>query len=400
MTDTPTTTTPSAPAVETTTTTSPEVSKPLVTAKPYDDEIFNSYDSEPEGSEETSTEEQSSTEKSTETKVEAEKPVEPAKSKEGDKVDDGFESVPIKKMINGKEVEFKVKDAIEAYVKKEEFNRNMDKRITHISQREQAWNKDQANFKSKIDKVIEVAQKGDFVTGIKALAKLAAGGSSLNVTEFEKQYFDQLDKVREVYTKLSPAEREAYFAKRERDELKIRTKELEEEKTGNAQKSELEAHVGSLQKAHNLTDEEFWGNYKALETALVGEGKPFKSREEIQAEDVVKFSLRVRHEEKVLQAGQKLGIADDALLERVSRITATDPTLTVEDIAKVIKDAGIVNNANPQAVENLNRKAAKSKTQFNQANSTKKEDKANGYSKEEVDFLYRYQPKAYARPVR
>lgn len=267
---------PTTPSVETPTNTTPEVSQLIVSSKPYDDDLLDAY------AEEAATESTENVEKAIEPPKEEEKTEEvkteedakdPSRASKGDKVDDGFEDVPIKKLINGKEVEFKVKDAIQAYVKQEEFNRNMDRRITTVAKREQAWAQDQENFKGNLGKIIEVAQAGDFVTAIRGLAKIAVGGSGLDVTTFERQYFEQLDKIHEVYTKLTPEQREAYFAKRALVKAKAKAKELEEEKAAHADKSQLQEKVISLQKQYGLQDEEFWSNYKALESAQVGEGK-------------------------------------------------------------------------------------------------------------------------------
>lgn len=395
---------PTTPSVETPTNTTPEVSQLIVSSKPYDDDLLDAY------AEEAATESTENVEKAIEPPKEEEKTEEvkteedakdPSRASKGDKVDDGFEDVPIKKLINGKEVEFKVKDAIQAYVKQEEFNRNMDRRITTVAKREQAWAQDQENFKGNLGKIIEVAQAGDFVTAIRGLAKIAVGGSGLDVTTFERQYFEQLDKIHEVYTKLTPEQREAYFAKRALVEAKAKAKELEEEKAAHADKSQLQEKVISLQKQYGLQDEEFWSNYKALESAQVGEGKAFRDTSEIKPEDVVRYSLMVRHEAKVLEAGKKAGIGDEALLNEVSKITAAEPDFTVDDIVRVIETSGLAKNARSEAVENLNRKVEKSKTRFNQASSTKKANgKIEGLDKEDLDFLYRKQPRTYSRPVR
>lgn len=401
------TTTASEPAapIESTTNDSNQVAKPFVTAKPYDDDMLEAYEAE---TAEAETPAESSPEGAKEEAPKEEaKPDEPAKepeakSKEGDKEIDGIENLPIKQIINGKEVNFKVKDAIQAYVKQEEFNRNMDRRITSVSKREQAWANDQTNFKSKLGKLMEVAQGGDFVTAVRGLAKIAlAGAPSSDVTEFEKKYFDQLDKVREVYTKLTPEQREAYFAKRALAEAQAKAKELEDEKVFNTEKTQLQSKVETLQKGHGVSEQEFWTNYKAMEENLVGEGKDFKDSSDITPEDVVKFSLQVRHEEKILEAAEKVGIEDETILEEISKVTASEPNLTVEQIVKVIEDAGLGKKASPQAVENLNRKAGKSNTRFSQASSTKKENgKIEGIDPEDLDFLYRNQPKVYSRPAR
>lgn len=324
------------------------------------------------------------------------------KSKEGDKVDDGFEAVPVTKTINGKEVTFTVKEAIASYVKQEEFNRQMDQRVTTVSKREQAWKQDHDQFKNKVGEVIKVAQSGDFVTAIKALAKVATNGTGLDVTEFEKQYFSQLDEIQKVYSKLSPEQKEAYFAKRAASEAQARAKELEDEKTTTVAQAQLQTQITKLQEDNGLASDEFWSNYGALVKLATGEGKLFKSEGDIRPEDVVQYSFQVRHEAKVAEAGKKLGVSDKAILDELSTITSSDPTLTVDQIAEVLKTSGIAINANPAAVENLNRKAEKSKTRFNQASSTKKEnDKIpEGYDEETLAHLYRNQPRRSVRPVR
>lgn len=395
MTETPTPT----PTTETTT---PAVAPQNV--KPYDDEMLNAYS-------EAAEQEAATADKGTEKEEAADKPAqeeeasseekaEPAKAKVGDKVEDGFEEVPIKKVLNGKEVEFKVKDAIKAYLSQEEFNRNMDRRLSSVSQREKAWESEVTSFNGQVKNMLKAAQSGNFVDAVRALAKVAVTGTELDPVEFEKSYFDQLEKVREVYTKLTPEQREAYFAKRALAEAKAKASELERDKAQMTERSNLGQKVFSLQKEHGIPQEEFWGNYKAMEELLVGEGKPYSKPDDISPEDVVKYSLRVRHEEKVLSAAKQVGIEDDAILNEVSRITLSDPSLTVEEISKIIKDAGLVNKASPQAVENLNRKAEKNKTRFSQASSTKEEKKLEGYDEESLNFLYRNQPKVYHRPAR
>lgn len=392
--------TPSAPVESTPTTpevtSDAQVSRPFKSPKPYDDDMMELYAKQEAGEAD---------------EIEAEPEVEVShtevKEEDKNKLDakekgTGLEDTPVKRQINGKEVEFKVKDAIQAYVKQEEFNRKMDQRVTHITQRERAWQADQESFKSKIGDVISVAQKGDFVSGIRALAKLATNGTGLDVVKFEKQYFEQLDKVRDVYSKMTPEQREAYFAKRALAEAESRVKSFEEEKATQSAHSQLQQQVQTLQQQHGLSEQEFWENYKTLADEVVGEGKVFKSAHDITPDDVVKYSLQVRHETKVLEAGKKAGIADEGILSKLSDITAADPNLTVDDIVEVIKNAGIANNiADKRSVENLNRKAGKSNIQFREGSSTKKPNgRIEGLGKEDLEFLYRKQPRVAVRPIR
>lgn len=396
-------------SVETPTVNTATVQSPTA-AKPYDDEMLEAYEAEAVESEPEQKpvvqeapkveEPEESTDKPEESEEKVENSEEAPKSTKDDKIIDGVEELSLKKIINGKEVEFKIKDAVQAYTKQEEFNRNMDRRISEVSRREKSWQLDQNEFKGKVSKVIEAAQAGDFVSGIRALAKIAAGKSDLDVVKFEKDYFEQLDKVRDVYTKMTPEQREAYFAKRSAAEARAEADRLKGENANKEAQSQLEVQVQQLQQQHGLSQDEFWGNYKALADSLVGEGKKFNSPNEITADDVVKYSLEVRHWEKVYQAAEALGIEDEAILEETHKITSVDRSLTVDEIREVIKQAGLAKVAEPDVVENLNRKA-RSSGSSSAASSTKKQNgKVEGLEDEDLEFLYRNQPKAYQRVVR
>lgn len=397
------------PEIPTTTTADSEsVSQPITNSKPYDDEMLEVYEREEanELEEQGTAEESSGDIKPTEAAKdgqEGEDKAEEAKlgERKGDKVEDNFESVVVKKIINGKEVGVKIGDAINAFVKQEEFNRNMDRRLSDVGAKEKRWEQDQQQFKGKIGKLIDVAQKGDFVTAIRGIAKLAAGGSGLDVVKFEEQYFSQLDKVREVLTKMSPEQQKAYWAERRAAEAEQEARSLREEKTVNTEKSQLQDHVVALQKRFNIPEAEFWGNYQTLAEGMVGEGKPFQHPNDISAEEVVRYTLAVQHEEKVLTAGKAFGIEDDEILDEISRVSKLRPGISVDEIKALIEQSGIAKNANAATVENLNRKVGRNQTQFSKASSTKKEnDIPEGYDEETLSHLYRNQPKVYKRPVR
>ena len=280
------------------------------------------------------------------------------------------EEAEVVQKINGKDVAFKVRDAIKAYSTQEEFNRNMDKRLSHVSGREKAWEKDQAAFKEKIGKVMQVVQGGDFVSGIRALAKLAVGNSGSDLVEFEKKYFEHLDEVRSLYSDMTPEQREKFFAERKAASLEEELKAVKERETVEQQKTQLQQTVAQLQKEHGIPEDEFRDSFFFLAKEAVGEGKHFASEHDITPQDVVQYVKEVRLHEKVYAAGEKLGIDDDALLAEVVTLTRSHPEFSVEDIVAVIDRAGLAQRASPSVVENLNRKAEKSnlKSQFSQAN--------------------------------
>lgn len=407
MTDTAAPSTAAAP-VETT---APVVTQPSTQSKPYDDDMLEVYENQ--ATEESAPEESSSkgeslkqdTENKEENTTQQGKPDEKEdtseeskldnpKATKDDKVIDGVEELPVKRLINGKEVEFKIKDAIQSYVKQEEFNRNMDRRLTEVSKKEKAWQREQETFKDKVMEVVSKAQNGNFVDGIRALAKLAAGDSEFDVVKFEKDYFDQLESVRKVYTEMTPEQREAYFAKRQAAEAKAKADRLEAEKATTQAQAQLQSRIDSLVVQNNLKHEEFWGAYKHLIDTSVGQDKVFKDANEITEDVVLNHALSVKHWEKVYTAADKLGVQDDRVLEEVARITSSDPTITAEDIETVLKNAGI---AKPDVVENLNRKVGKSQSNSTASSTKKANGKVEGIDADDLDFLYRNQPKTYQR---
>lgn len=377
---------------------------PVTTTKPYDDEMLESYaetaETEVKAEELPAKSQEVQPAKEKDPETEAPEPEEGAKSKEGDKVDDGFEKVVIKRRVNGKDVEFTVEDAIQAKLGQEEFNRNMDRRSTAQSQKEKRWNESVDRFRGNVGKLVEVAQKGDFVTAIRGIAKIATNGTGLDQVKFEEAYFQQLDKVHEVYSKMSEPERKAWFAERRAAVAEEEAKGLREEKATHVEISQLQSHVHSLQKQYGIANPEFWGNYKYLIDNVVGDGKIFKDESEVTAEHVVEYTYQVRHERKIEEAAKKAGITNEEHIDAISKaILASDPSMSIDEIANWIVSTGQTKTASPEQVENLNRKAGTSR--FNQGSSTKKENGIpEGYDQETLDELYRRQPKVIKRPVR
>lgn len=385
-----------------------EVSAPISNSKPYDDDMMEAYAEEPvldNGSNGTGVQSEKSdipspkTEDETpEEKVEEE--AEPARAKEGDKIDDGFEKVPVKRQINGKEVEFTVEQAIEAFVSKETFNRDMDRRSTALAQKAKQWDDKVQKFKGDLGKIVEKAQGGDLVTALRGIAKIATNGSGLDQVKFEEMYFSQLDKIREVLTKMSPEQQKAYWAERRATVAEDEARKLRDEKTTHTEISQLQNEVAAVQQRYKIDDQEFWGNYKYLVDNVLGEGKVFESKDQITTEEVVKYTFQVRHERKIDEAGRKAGVTDEEHLDAISQaILATGSEMSVDEIAEWIVKTGQVKTASATQVENLNRKAGQSR--FSQGSSTKKENGIpEGYDEETLEELYRRQPKVVKRPVR
>jgi hypothetical protein len=387
-----------------TTSENPNVTRPHVSAKPYDDELFDDY-AEPQA--EKTSQAAEAPEKSVEQPKQEAAPEEKKVDVVDPKQEESSETIPIEKLeahtitrqINGKDVQFAVKDAIDAYMGKEQFNRDMDRRVTKISQREKAWESDQVNFKERIQNVINATQNGDFVTGIRSLAKLAAGDSDLDVIDFEKKYFAQLDEVGKVYREMTPEQRDIFFAKRALAEANEKNKKLSESSNLEKSRAMLQQKVDSLIEQHSLTPDQFWKNYEAIVENQVGEGKRFTSRDDVTTEDVISYTTEVKEWEKVYTAGEIAKVEDEGILDDLKKIASVNPNLTAQDLAKILQDAKIGVIADEKVVEDLNRKAGNSR--FSQGNSTKKQNgKIEGYDDEDLNFVYRNQPKTYQRPKR
>lgn len=384
------------------------VQAPITNVKPYDD--LEAYADETPSSDTESVQQTEPTidspEEGGENSVdpnspkEEEKPAEEAKAKQGDKVEDNFEKVVVEREINGKLAKFSIEEAIQAKVQQESFNREMDRRSTTLAKKEKAWVESQNTFKSNLAKLVETAQKGDFITAARAIAKIAVNGTGLDPVKFEQDYFSQLDKVHEVYSKMSPEEQKAYWANRRAEEAEARAKKLETEQEVTRTKQELSTHVQTLQQQYKIPEQEFWGTYKKVLDTMVGEGKTFETKEDITPETVVDYCLGERFDAKIVEAGKKSGITNREHLNDIGKaILNFDPNMSAEEISKWIIETGQSKTAPTDKVENLNRKAGSSR--FNQGSSTKKENEIpEGYDQETLDDLYRNQPKVIKRPIR
>lgn len=306
------------------------------------------------------------------------------------------EDAVVVQKINGKDVPVKVKDAFAAFTKIEDFNRKMDQRISYATAKEKRFESNMTAFKSSVDKIVDTAQKGDFVSAIRALAKVAAGNSGLDIVKFEQKYFEQLDKVNEIYSKMTPDQRAAFFAKRQAETATEEAATLRAAQEAQVHQQELEQRIVSSIETGGLSKDEFWSAYEYLAQNAVGEGRHFPDPDAIPPEVVVQYAKAVQHERKVQEAGERVGIKDDAILDEISKLTRSHPEFTVEDIVAVVERSGVAKVAPPGVVENLNRKARAYNTASSQVSSAKEE--ARELDDEDLKFLTRHAPRAY-KPI-
>lgn len=335
-----------------------------------------------ESENEESSEEESSEEGSKEQQEEVKELLKAFKAKFNDRELEIPEEAIIPVKVGNKDVSLKIKDAVQAFVKQDEFNRNMDRRFSAVDRREKDLQSEYGQIKEKAEAVVRMASQGDFVTGIRALAKMAGLGSDSDQVELERAMMDQLENIRKVWGEMSPQQREVYFANRKAEELQ---KELERQKGKSeqfAQRRQIEERIGTVMTQHSISQDQFRQYLDVLANEAVGEGKPFADVTEITPEDIGKYHVAYVTAGKVKQALTNIDPLHveqpiyDELLELVK-----DENFTVEEIEDIARQT--LSNPKPnKAVENLNRKVelAKSKglnTQLKQVSSTKKAEESD-----------------------
>lgn len=296
--------------------------------------------------------------------------------------------------IDGKSVEVSISDATQALVKQQEFDRNMAKRINTVSRREQATNGAFQNLLSTATKVQELASKGDLLSVNRELAKIASNGSKLDLVTWERKFFDQNLEFAKAYGQLSESQKVQLFKERQAELNESELKRIREQESQREQLGTVQQQVQALQETHQLSPKEFWGTYELMVEELVGEGKDFKVKEDITPEKIAEQAVLNRRVERIYQASKEVGLQNEDIIDEVIRSTTAYPDISTEDIAEFIKRSGVLGNEPPKsAVENLNRKAQKNGLQQKSGNSTKRERNTSGLDQEDLDFLYRKQPK-------
>lgn len=340
--------------------------------------------------------------KSEEVKPETTKEVPPLnkyKAKIGDENIEIAQDAEIVQQINGKDVPIKVKDAIEHYVKKEETFRTIDRRLSVVDRKEKELQGEYSSLKGRADQVVKAAMTGDLMSCVRALAKIAAGESQLDVVAFEKAYLDQIEAFKAPYASMTEEQRAKFFAERKAKVYEEELKRRSEDDKKREALGTLQERIDSVIAERKIEKQEFWETFKAMADSMVGPDKELKDANELSPEDVAAQVELNHHAVKVKAACDKAGL-DDAAFDQVFELLSQHLDLTEEQVEKIIKDSGI--NPNQKTVEDLNRRLEKSKSkgQFTQASSTKKNGKVDGLAEEDISFLYRNQPRGYKRLYR
>ena len=327
-------------------------------------------DESEEGSEEASEEDQETEEVKSEVKA--------FKAKHGEEELDIPEEAVIPVKVNGKDVNLKVKDAVQAFVRQDEFNRKMDSRVSSVVHREKKLEQELGTIKERAEGVIRLAAQGDFIPGVRALAKMVGLTQHSEVVQLEKAMMENLDSIRKVWTEMTPEQRDAYLANRRAEEANKELQATRESTQRQQSETQLQQKVQTLMQQSGVTEEIFWGHFKTLVENAVGEGQLFAKPDDIRPEDVITYHKQVELVRKVDTALKKVNPAllEQPIADEVINLVAGHDEFTVEDIEQIVRDAL---GAPSKTVENLNRKVEQAnsrglRTQLKQVSSTKKAD--------------------------
>lgn len=297
--------------------------------------------------------------------------------------------------VDGKSIEITQNDAIKAFQKQREFDGQMAKRFNDAHRKEQSVDNAKQNLITIATRVASLTESGDMLGANRELAKIASKGTQLDIVEWERKFFDQNEAFYKAYTALTPDQKDRFFKDRKGQLLEEELKGIKERDAKNAQLGSLDQQVKTLQTQYEIPNDEFWETYKLVVDELTGEGegKIFKSADDIKPEDVVEQTLLNRRVSKIYEAAKSVSLDREDVIDELIATSGNKNDWTAEQFAETIRMSGLLENASPESVENLNRRAKKNGSQPKSAISTKKESKTEGLDKEDLDFLYRKQPK-------
>lgn len=275
--------------------------------------------------------------------------------------------------VNGKDVPVKFKDALKVVEVVEETNRKLDQRFSYLDSKEKAFQKEITGINDKFKTIAELAAQGDHVLAVRTLAEMAGKDPA----EYEKSILDTLHKVVETYTKMTPAERAAYFLERKNQFLQGKLKKTEEDSTNYKEQSALDRQIDEKSSANGLTKEQFFKLYGQMV-----EGKLFEDPSAITVDDVITYNGHVqaakRANDAIRQVNPKL-LDDDEFNNEIIQLAFRSPEYSSDDLVTIINDA----IGTSQSVENLNRKVQTANSKGQRAQSMKASPKKE--TKDEID---------------
>lgn len=288
-------------------------------------------------------------------------PTEPPKNviraKVGDEDLDIPEDATITQEINGKKVQFQIKDAVRALAGQEQFNRAMDSRLSRLNAKEQEHIKQVRVIQERLRDLTERAQDGD----VFGLFQMAADMGKRDPVEFERQMLANMNKIHERFSRMSPEQQEAFFANRKAAFLEKKFKEIEEKTQYEQAVTHLEMTVNERCRAEGVDREIFDGLFHQIVEQFVGK-QPFNQKQltspdDISVDDVFLYKDKLDMIQKVERAVERAAPdkANPEFILKVLNVVGNDFDLTEADIAELLQSGGI--SLKTPAQENLAQKA-------------------------------------------
>lgn len=276
-------------------------------------------------------------------------------------------AIPIK--IGEKSVEVKIRDAVTAFAKQEEFNRNIQRRLTVADNREkqarkieESFNQEKAAVTHRAEQFVKAAMGRDLFGAIRAMAVIAAGKSGVDPVQIEKQTLDSIEEVYKTYTQMTPEQRELYVAKRRAQELEKENKNVSQKLAFQKDVQDVTLEIANRCASSGIAEDDFWNCYKLIidpNDGIVGEGKRIKSVDNVQPDDVfhfINFRNTYNRVNGVLnKINPEIAQNNDFRNWLIDQVSA-NPEISDADMEEIVKTA--ISTPSKQ-VENLNRKLDK-----------------------------------------
>lgn len=301
--------------------------------------------------------------------------------------------------MNGKEMKFNLKDALEAKLGQEDFNRNMDTRLNYLASEKRKFQADKERAVRGISDVVKKAQEtGDPMDMFAGFIRVL----NPNITP-EAMADAQLSLMKEIQRQAgvpnawSEEEAKQFKLNTVNKQYRVREEHRSKQEQLDAGDRALQGEIHQRSQELGITPVQFAELFHLLAEHETGEGKMFASPDQITPQDVANAHIHISTSKAVKAAFMKV---DKELLNQKDIVNLVfDEVLnegfSVDEIAEIIR---AVQKNSSESVQNLNRKVEKAKSkalnsQIRAASATKKEGGSKKLDEDEEFFLgNRYKP--------
>lgn len=247
---------------------------------------------------------------------------------DGDKPVELTPTAKFKHKVDGKEVEVSVQDLLDNYSGQTSWKQ----RFTELDKQKKAFEGETKVMKESLAALSKFVSEGKSFEALEQLCEMAG----VDKIEFMKTYIDEADAISDQFSSMTEEQREAYFTKKQNEDLANKLKKKEETENLSKSQRQLKSEVDSMLSEAKISQEEFNSNLKFL----VDEGV-FKDDKQITPQQVAKavidYSGSVRRYEaasKAIEAVDPKALENKNLLDSLAHPTNTD--LSHEELVEVV----------------------------------------------------------------